>query len=99
MDPTRLTEAGDQHDASHARPPPILMGKPLLHERIRGRQETYAPNMLVQGENTLYKAVCAQAEGQRMAGPTQDRSHGGAGSRMLNCNQAPAFIRGPRPLE
>jgi hypothetical protein len=46
------------------------MGKPLLHERIQGRQEAYAPNMLVQGGKALYKVACAQTEGQRTAGPT-----------------------------
>jgi hypothetical protein len=44
------------------------MGKPLLHERIRGRQEAYALNMLVQGEKTLYKASCTQTEGQEDGG-------------------------------
>jgi hypothetical protein len=57
MAPTKSKEARDQRDASHARPPPTAMGKPLLHERIRGRQEAYAPNMLVQGEKALYKAA------------------------------------------
>jgi hypothetical protein len=42
------------------------VGKPLLHERIQGRQEAYALNILVQGENVLYKAACAQTKGQRM---------------------------------
>jgi hypothetical protein len=57
------------------------MGKLLLHERIRGKQEAYALNMLVQGEKALYKAACAQTEGYRMVGPRQDCSHRGAGSR------------------
>jgi hypothetical protein len=77
-------------------------GKPLLHERIQGRQEAYAPNMPVQGGKALYKAVCAQTEGQRMAGPAPRprpwRSRQ-PGNRTLNCNQAPAYIRGPGPLD
>jgi hypothetical protein len=72
--------------------------KPLLHERIRGRHEAYAPNMLVQGEKALYKAACTQTEGQRMAGPTsrpQPQTSQQPGSRTPNYNQAPAYIRGP----
>jgi hypothetical protein len=50
----------------------------------------------------LYKAACSQAEGQRTAGPTprsQPRKSRQPGNRTLTCNQAPAYIRGPRPLE
>jgi hypothetical protein len=96
--PTRSTEAGDQRDASHAQPPPTTTGKSLLHKRIRERQEAYAPNMLVQGEKTLYKVACAQTKGQRTAGPMsrpQPRRSWQPGSRTPNCNQAPAYISGP----
>jgi hypothetical protein len=45
-------------------------GRTLLHERIRGRQEAYAPNMPVQRGKALCKAACAKTEGQRTVGPT-----------------------------
>jgi hypothetical protein len=67
-DPTRSSEAGDRRDASHARPSQTAMGKPLLHERIRGRPRAYTPDMPVQGEKVLYKVACAQSEGQGRAG-------------------------------
>jgi hypothetical protein len=101
-DLTRSTEAGDQRDASHALPPPTATGKPLLHERIRGRLREYTSNMWVQGEKALYNAACAQAEGHRTVGPMPRPQPWGSrqpGSWTLNCNQAPAYIRGPGLLE
>jgi hypothetical protein len=74
-------------------------GKPLLHERIQGRTGGICPKMLVQWIKALYKVACVQAKGQRTAGPHQDRGHEGAGNRTPNCNQAPAYIRGPGPLD
>jgi hypothetical protein len=65
-------------------------------------QRAYASKMPVQGEKALYKVASAQTEGQRTAGPHQDRGHGGAGSRAgghLTCNQGPTYIRGPKPLD
>jgi hypothetical protein len=47
-------------------------------------QRAYASKMPVQGEKALYKVASVKTEGQRMAGPCQDRGHGGADSRTPN---------------
>jgi hypothetical protein len=98
--PTGAAEAGDRSDTSHARPPPTAPRKPPLHKRIRGEPGAYTPNMLVQGTGALYKVACAQAEEQRKAGPTpRPWRSWQLGNRTTLCNQAPSYIRGPRPLE
>jgi hypothetical protein len=77
-------------------------GKTLLHERIRGRAGGICSKDAGPRGKALYKVACAQTEGQRTTGPCQDHGHRGASSRAarhLTCNQAPAYIRGPGPLD
>jgi hypothetical protein len=62
---TRSTEARDQRDASHARPPPTTPSKPLLHKRIRGKSRAYTPDMLVQGERCFIKRLAPRQRAEK----------------------------------
>jgi hypothetical protein len=54
------------------------------------------------GKRRFTKRPAPRQRARGGRGPHPDRGHGGARSRAagrLNCNHAPAYIRGPRPLE
>jgi hypothetical protein len=99
---TRSTEAGDRHDASHARPPPSNGQDPPPRMDLRQWRRHMLSRYRSRGQRHFIKLPAPRQRARGRWGPRQDRCHGGAGSRAgghLTCNQAPAYIRAPGPLD
>jgi hypothetical protein len=96
--PTRAAGAKDGSDERHDQVQPISDQGPFPTIGSKAKGRAYASQMPDPGERYFIKRNCQT----RARGSRQGHGHGGAGSRPerhLTCNQAPAYIRGPGPLD
>jgi hypothetical protein len=96
--PTRSTEAGDKHDASHARPPPTNGQDPPPRKDPRQSRGHMPRRCRSKGKGHFTKLPASDRESEDGGPTSRPRPRRSRAAEHLTCNQAPAYIRGPGPL-